>query len=237
MIFALVIGACYVTFMWQQKALRLYKANYEEIIKDRGRARREIEDVFRKGENRVFDYKADKEGGGDEEIISDLSPVAMRARILGQQYTAARYVEKKQAHPMTIAPSPKTYVGRGPVYYPPKQFSAVRYLKDDDDAVGSGLYDDDAAPAATPLVKPQLFEGLTIRPAGHARGVAQPHTTGPDDSSVSHNDAASSVASGQTNSHASQRRIVDQALQVHLSIQELCSQSTLRNMNTSSSWY
>jgi hypothetical protein len=227
--------------MWQQKALRLYKSTFEETIKDRGRARREIEYAFKMGENRLNDYAAQKEGDADEDIISDLSPVAMRARILGQQYTAAKYVEKKQAHPLTVAPSPATYVGRGPVYYPPAQHNS--HNREEEEA-GGYLFGDDhemsvrrpAATAATPQSAPQMFEGLAMRGSRHtsfrADGLRMT-----DDTSVSHRDDTTSVSdSRRSNTADVQRRIVEQAMFVQNAIQDLRGHSTLRNMNTASMW-
>ncbi|CUI14722.1 Hypothetical protein, putative [Bodo saltans] len=165
----------------------------------------------------------------------------MRARILGQQYTAAKYVEKKQAHPLTVAPSPATYVGRGPVYYPPTQY---RSQNRDEEETGGHLFGDDhemtvirPAPVTTttPPLKPQLFDGMTMR-GGRTNNNASFRSDASTTLRLTDDNASSVSDSRRTNSSDAQRRIVEQALLVHNSIQELRGHSALRNINTASMW-
>jgi hypothetical protein len=49
-LFLLVGGACYVTLMWQQNAIRDYKNSFEEVVKKVGLMRSELADALKKEE-------------------------------------------------------------------------------------------------------------------------------------------------------------------------------------------
>lgn len=209
--FCLLIGACYVVLMWQQKALRLYKATFEEAIKERGKARREIQEVILRGENKVFDYAAKGNDDANGEEDDDMSPAAMRARILGQHYTAARYVERVVAHPMKQeSEHPSKYVGKGPVYMRPRPLNDTAF--DDVDMI----QDSRAAPPAAPpspaasITTPPLFHGMSVR---RTPQLSHSHTSAAPPGTLD----------------ATQERILSQARIVHAAIHELHTHTSLKN--------
>jgi hypothetical protein len=117
LLFALLIFGCYVTLMWQQRSLRLYRSTFEEIIKERLETRREIQRTVQRGEYVVNNYDEYAQKDDEDERDDDTSPAAMRARILGQHYQAQKYVEHVEERALIkSAPHPKTYVGKGPIF-------------------------------------------------------------------------------------------------------------------------
>lgn len=135
MLFALLISGCYVTLMWQQRAFRLYKRQFEDVIKQRGALRRELKERIMTGKVKSFasssavkkfnpNAKDDVEDGMTFEERQALSPVALRSMILGQEFQGATFVERKVVHPMSVSDVKACVLVRtgGPIYFPPSVF-------------------------------------------------------------------------------------------------------------------
>jgi hypothetical protein len=67
LVFIIVGASCYVTLMWQQKAVRDYKGKFEELLKDRGMQRRLLEEEVAKREEAKYKDDSDSDDSDDSD--------------------------------------------------------------------------------------------------------------------------------------------------------------------------